>query len=136
MMISFFAPGEPKPQGSKNQFGGESCKLLAPWRSLISVIARQAFGGIPPLKGSCKIDVAFHFARPKNHFGTGKRSAILKPDAPTWKASKPDSDKLLRAVYDALKGIVVDDDCQFVSGSFTKGYGDQPGAQIRVEEMK
>ena len=33
-----------------------------------------------PLNGSLEVNLMFYFARPKNHFGSGRNSAVLKPD--------------------------------------------------------
>jgi crossover junction endodeoxyribonuclease RusA len=80
--IEFFVPGEPKPQGSKNQFGQESCKLLPAWRSLVSLAAKQAMKGESPTLKPVTVSVSFYFSRPKSHFGTGSRKLEKRNDAP------------------------------------------------------
>lgn len=49
--------------------------------------------------------------------------------------TKPDADKLARAVWDALKGIIYADDSQVVRLTLAKDYGDAPGVIIQVWEL-
>lgn len=134
MKIEFFVPGEPKPQGSKNQFGGESCKLLPAWRSLVSLAAKQAMKGETPTLRPVTVSVSFCFSRPKSHFGTGSKAMVLRSDAPHKKAGKPDLDKLQRAVFDAMTGIVFKDDCQVWCVDADKTYSNEPGASVIVRD--
>jgi Holliday junction resolvase RusA-like endonuclease len=83
------------------------------------------------------------------------RFYLPRPKRPRWElpAVKPDGDKLLRAIQDALTdtperttrgkrprtipaqpGVVVDDS-RFVSGTYTKYYSDAPGASITIGEI-
>ena len=132
MNIEFFAPGEPKSQGSKNQFGGESCKQLPAWRSLVSLMAKQAMKGENPTDLPVTVSASFCFSRPKSHYRTGKKSGILRDDAPYKKAGKPDLDKLQRAIFDAMTGIVYKDDSQIWCVDADKTYSDEPGVSVIV----
>lgn len=134
--IIFTVPGEPKPQGSKDQFGRESCKALPAWRSLVSMAAKSALDSIGGIvsKRPISVFVTFEFSRPRSHYGTGKNSGKVKQDAPIDKISKPDIDKLCRAIMDAMTGIVFQDDSQVVEIRACKIYGPVPGAYIRVKE--
>ena len=67
--------------------------------------------------------MSFRFQKPKS----AKKSV-------TQKVTKPDLDKLLRSVLDALTGIVWVDDSQVVIISARKDFG-QPGATITFSEM-
>lgn len=136
MKIEFFAPGEPKPQGSKNQFGQESCKLLPAWRSLVSLAAKQAMKGNAPTLNPVSVTASFSFSRPKSHFGTGSKAMVLRSDAPHKKAGKPDLDKLQRAIFDAMTGIVFKDDCQVWSVEAVKIYSDKPGVAVSVQVIE
>lgn len=49
---------------------------------------------------------------------------------------KPDYDNVVKAVCDALNGIVFEDDCQIVSGEVEKVYGPEPMLKIFIEELK
>jgi len=144
-MISFFVPGVPVPKGSAkayvNKHTGRAQVLQdnrekqKPWASLISYHAQQKVTSI--MDGPVKLSLTFIMPRLKSHFGTGKNSRIVKPLAPVWHVSKPDLDKLVRCVKDALTNVVWNDDsqvCQF--GNVVKRYGTNPGVLIIVEPLK
>ena len=135
ILLTIFVPGEPKPQGSKDQFGRESCKLLPAWRNLISILAKQEMAEMPPLDEALEVAITFIFPRPKNHFGTGKKADEPKDSAPTYKISRPDVDKLIRAVLDAGTGIIWVDDSNVVSVQADKRYDSPPGAIIMVRRL-
>ena len=138
--ISFFVPGIPATQGSKRHVGNgimiDSNKRLPGWRSAVAYGAREAMDGRDPITGPVRLTVVFTLRRPKKHFRTGKHSHELRPDAPVYCDTTPDLSKAVRAVEDAMKGIVWRDDCQVAeNGINRKLYGAQPGAQITVEML-
>jgi crossover junction endodeoxyribonuclease RusA len=117
--LAFFVPGIPAQQGNhrRNQYGAtyETSKNHAPWRDSIIYAAREAR---PPaaddgivFAGPVAAELTFIFPRPKSHYGTGRNAGVLKPDAPYYKISAPDLDKLIRATLDAITvaGIWRDD---------------------------
>lgn len=128
-MPSFFVPGTPAPQGSKRHIGGgrmiESSKKVKPWREKIALRARQFFPR--PLTGPITIQVDFLMPRPKA-WGKARQDPMTQ---------RPDADKLLRAVCDALTGVAYLDDSQITHITCTKQrapHGHQPGAHITVTE--
>lgn len=100
----FFVQGIPAPQGSKTHVGRgrliESSRALAPWRRTVAHAAREHI--TRPLEGPIELHVDFHMPRPK---AWGR-----KRDDPM--VQRPDLDKLLRAVDDALTGVAFRDDSQ------------------------
>lgn len=145
-MIAFTVAGVPAPQGSKTRtrWGGmrEDNEATRPWRNAVAwnagqaMVVRDEMGEAsrrPPLTGPLALTAAFYFPRPKSHFRTGKHAGELKANAPEWCATKPDTDKLLRAVGDAITGVIVQDDAQLVHLTATKRYG-TPRAEIAVKE--
>jgi len=140
--LQFFVPGTPVPKGSAKAFyvkklnraivTQDNREKQKPWASMISVMAQNSMAGRMVCKGAVKIDVTFVFARPKSHYRIGKNSHLLRENAPADHIVKPDRDKLLRCVLDALKPIVYEDDCQTNDGNTKKVYGDNPGAHIHV----
>ena len=77
------------------------------------------------------LEVDFYVPRPKGHFG--KRG--LRLSAPAFPTVKPDATKLLRAVEDALTGIVWRDDAQVVEQHVSKLYGEPARAEIRIYKL-
>lgn len=135
-MMSFQVYGLPAPQGSKTPWGAETSKRLPSWRQDVAVAARNAMGGRLPTTEAVLLDATFYFPRPKSHYGTGANAERLKATAPQWVAKKPDLDKLMRAIGDAITGVVVRDDSLIVKASIQKAYSEHPGVQVRVTELK
>jgi Holliday junction resolvase RusA-like endonuclease len=120
--VSFVVDGVPAPKGSKNPFGGESNPRTKPWQAAVATEAARAMDGREIMAGPMRLQVTFWFPRPKNHFGTGRNIEKLKETAAHFHTSKPDIDKLVRAVGDALSGTVFRDDAQIVEMRAIKLY--------------
>lgn len=141
--VSFTVLGTPIPQGSKTKtrWGGlrEDNPATQPWRDTVAWQARATMGSTPPLLGPCALRVVFYLPRPKAHYGTGKNADRLKATAPGYCQTKPDLDKLLRAIGDALTTAGVwRDDNQAVTVDASKLYafpGQQPGCHITVTPL-
>lgn len=137
VVIDITVPGVPQQQGSKNQFGGESnAKSLKPWRASVADKAREAFTYSSALiREPVILYVLFRYPRPKGHYRTGKNAHVLRDDAPAFKDTAPDLDKLLRAVGDALTGVVISDDKLIVRVDASKVYAEFAGADITVRTL-
>lgn len=139
--ITFFVPGVPVPQGSKRAFQHKSTKRivivddnpaqLRDWRNSIVQTARDAMAERPPISFAIVLGAKFVFLRPGSHYGA--RGGLL-PSAPLYKTTRPDLDKLLRGLGDALKSAgVYRDDSQVVG--FTeveKMFGQHPGVHVTI----
>lgn len=144
-MIRFRVNGIPAPQGSKRHVGNgrmvESSKAVGPWREAVRAEAqRVSWHDIPGSGDPVQVTIMFLLPRPNGHYSTakGKRN-MVKPSAPKLPATRPDLDKLERAVLDGLvMGGVMADDSSVVSLTARKVYasnGEAPGAIIEVEAM-
>lgn len=133
----FVIPGKPQAQGSKRLIGKhmiESNAALSPWRA--DAIAVMHDPDRKPITGPVSVRVEFVYPRPRSHFGTGKNADVLKPSAPTYKTSAPDTDKLCRAVGDALEAAgVIHSDALIAAWSASKIYGDRPQTRIHITEL-
>ena len=77
--------------------------------------------------GPVRVHVSFYLPKPKS-----------APKRTIPHVKKPDIDKLMRAILDALKGVVWTDDSQVTSISATKDYAEgsaMPRADIRIEQI-
>ena len=111
--------GRPRTQGSMSLFrapdGREIAKYAQPTiahRNVVIGALAAAWGGKPPIEGPVAVQLRFFYARPQDHYGTGRNDGILKDWAPYWPASKQDDvDKSARLVNDALvyAGVLCDD---------------------------
>jgi Holliday junction resolvase RusA-like endonuclease len=128
--------GIPKPGGSKRHVGNgvlidSSGKKGADWRGDCKTVALVAMNGRDPIDAPLSVSFTFTFPRPRSHY----TSKGLRPAAPTYKVSAPDTTKLIRSIEDALTGIVWKDDSRIVIQSATKLYGDRPGAVVEVSKL-
>lgn len=135
-MIEFTVHGIPAPQGSKTAWGTEANPNTRPWRAAVASLAADVTAGRPLLEGALTLEVIFTFPRPKSHYRTGKNAGVLKDDAPVFHATKPDTDKLLRAIGDSLTGIVCRDDSQFAQVRAVKIYGEPASARVIVRQIR
>lgn len=133
-MISFTVYGRPVPQGSMRAFLPKGSnrpivtsdnKKLKPWRQQVSETAMYEMrkAGISVCQSGVALCViaTFYFAKPKS---------VKK--CVTQKTTKPDVDKLLRGVLDALTGVVFWDDSQVVIASSTKLFGVNERLEVEV----
>ncbi len=130
-VTELFVPGTPVPQGSTRAFvvKGRAVVTAAnkrtyPWRADIAAHVRSAIGpGIVYPTGP--VDMSLRFVMPR-------RKSEPERSTPAH-TRKPDADKLIRAVLDAITGLVFTDDSQVTEIHATKriaGIGEQPGAWI------
>lgn len=111
---------------------------LKQWRQVVTLKARSAAAlqaWEPP--EAVTTSVQFYLPRPKSHYRTGKFAGELKPSAPIFHVTKPDSDKLVRAIHDSLSdaGVILDDS-NITNINVQKTYADHhpTGAHITIKE--
>ena len=134
--VTFDVAGIPVPQGAlvRSPSGGlynRGARNLDAWRHAIATEARAARWHEDLLDGPVTVRVTFRLPCPQGHVG----SRGLRPSAPRHPSTRPDLDKLARAVLDALTGVVFADDAQVAELIATKVYaaqGRQPGAEVEV----
>jgi len=142
VVVEFTTHGLPKPQGSKvvrhhgqKQWTTESSRALPEWRRDVKKAGGEAMNGTGVVDVPLVLDLRFYLPRPKGHFGTGRNEGRLKPSAPFFPETLPDLDKLVRAIGDALTGIVWRSDASVVTIRAAKRYADgrSIGVDVRVE---
>lgn len=116
--VVFVVYGRPQQMGSKKAFVRGNRAIITDdnsahrkqWANAVSTAAAGAMARRNVLDGAVMVRVAFHFRRPKAHYGTGRNAHLLKSAAPHWHSQTPDLDKLIRCLNDALTGVVWRDD--------------------------
>ena len=143
-MIDFVVYGNAQPAGSKRAFQHRHTGRIVvtddnpksrSWKNDVADTAAAAMNGRQLLAGPLSLCVVFSIPRPKSHYGTGRNFGVVRNTAPRWPTVKPDATKLVRAVEDALTGIVWRDDAQVVHQIVSKRYGEPACAQIFVDQM-
>lgn len=146
--IEFHVLGEPSPEGSTRAFyipklnktvtTHQNQSALDAWRNRVATEAQNVLlerEWLSDNASSYSVAVLFVLPRPPSV----PRHRRIMPTV------KPDIDKLLRAINDALTGILWPDDCQVVSAYARKEYADSdtlnrdgpraPGAYIHVRRL-
>lgn len=130
--FSFTVPGVPvgkgRPRFVKATGRAYTPEKTASYESLIAYAASQAMRGADPISTPVGVKVQAVFPIPASW------SQKRKADA-HWHTSKPDGDNILKAVGDALNGIVWADDKQIARTSIAKVYGETPGLHVFVEAL-
>ena len=144
MRLEFDVQGIPAPKGSTRSFRNKKTggtvttgdnPNTKPWQLAVGWCAKDAMCGAPLMGGPVSVGVVFRMPRPKGHY---RKDLSLRPSAPAHHTVKPDLDKLLRAVFDALKHVAWLDDSQVVSlGRCEKRYvsDESAGARVVVEPV-
>lgn len=148
VIVEFFVAGQVAAKGSLRPFTfrgkdgkthvrmAEQLTKTKPWLACVTAAAHVAMAGRPRFEQQpLHVTAVFGFTRPKSHYG----ARGLKSGAPLAPLSPPDLDKLQRAIGDALKGVVFDDDSRIVLWSPAKVFvqaGASTGALVRIEPVE
>lgn len=138
--LSCFVPGVPKPQGSKSvsrsgHLYDSNARELKPWRLAIAKAIRARYPKLV-IDEAVRLTVVFYFERPASHFN----KSGLKGSSPKAMQTKPDLDKLIRAVGDGLSvdAGLLKDDSRISSIKAEKRYCERqevPGALILLSSL-
>lgn len=134
--ISFTVYGRPVPKG-RPRFNTNTGVVYPPKRTVdfersVRSAASIAMRGKGILTGAVFLEVNSYFMVPKS-WSKRKRLDALSGDA--WHSGKPDGDNLLKAVCDALNGVVWMDDAQCSMKIIKKRYcdiNDMERTEVRI----
>ena len=130
-MLVFTVLGPPATKGSTVSFMGDKGKIvtrtdstgLASWTQAVGWAARAARIRLVPRPGAVRVSVRFDCVKPPS------ASQRVYPTV------KPDIDKVLRALLDALTGVGYEDDSQVIEVMASKGYAKSAQTVIGIEEV-
>jgi len=124
------AQGRPRAYRRGKHIGVYDPNNSREWKNKIALIAQKRVkegqderydAGV-----ALEMTVTFFLSRPKS-------VSVNKRPYPTV---RPDLDNLVKAIKDALSGIVYHDDSQIVKLTANKEYDDYPRVEIRVKKLK
>ena len=134
--IVFHVPGTPvgkgRPRAAKR---GKHITLYTPEKTVsyegkVALAASQAMVGRQLLDGPVVVCLDIHMPVPAS-WSRKARAEALADIAPP--AKKPDADNVLKAICDAINGVVWIDDVQVVDCVIRKRYRETPGVQVEIK---
>jgi Holliday junction resolvase RusA-like endonuclease len=136
--IDFTVPGQPVAKGRPkfSRQGGmvhvRTPEKTANYETLVKLAAGAAMGGNAPMQGPLSLMLRLYVQIPKS---VTKRDRVAIAEGRFLPTKKPDVDNCLKAIADAMNGIVYDDDAQLVTVMVVKQYSDTPRAEVGVIEL-
>ena len=135
MSVTFTVPGQPVAKG-RPKFARQAGFVRAytpektvAYETLVKLAAGEAMAGDPPMQGPLSLMLRLYLAIPKSTTKRDRAAIVAGYFLPT---KKPDIDNVLKAVTDAMNGIVYEDDAQLVTVMVVKQYSDTPRAEVGV----
>lgn len=130
--LSFFVPGIPAGKG-RPRFVKATGRAYTPaktanYEGLIALAGSDAMDGRALMVGPLSVKVTATFPVPASWPAKRKAAAV-------YHDKKPDADNIIKAVGDALNGVVWEDDSRIARVSVSKVYGDKPGLHVFVEAL-
>lgn len=134
--IEFSVPGKPVGKGrpiAGRSFGGH-ITLRTPgktvnYENLVGWTAAQEMRGKPLIEAAVELWLAVAVEVPASWSKVKRERALAGTEKP---ATKPDLDNIVKAICDALNGVVWKDDVQVVCLSVAKRYAAAPGVTVKV----
>lgn len=129
-MIEINAPGDPVGKGRPRFYQGHAVtpKKTKAYEKSLRDLAKKAVS--EPLTGPVSVSIILRFGIPDSWTKKKKAEARENRLLPT---KKPDIDNCVKAVLDAMNGVLWDDDSQVVHMVVSKVYTSmEPYTQIRV----
>jgi Holliday junction resolvase RusA-like endonuclease len=138
IIIQLEVLGEPKAQArhrhfTRGTFSGTYDPSKDKKETFASILQSQA--PKEPIPEPIMLDLTFYMSRPKNHYGTGKKSEIMKDTAPEYHSGRPDLDNLTKFVQDAMNKIFWKDDAQICILNAQKKYSERPRTEILIKTI-
>lgn len=137
--VAFLVPGKPvgkgRPRAAKR---GKHITLYTPeataiYESTVALVASQAMAGQPLI--TAPVDVVMRIMLPvPASWSNRKRDAALGGSLiPT---TKPDMDNVIKAIFDAINGVVWGDDTQVADLQVRRRYGAVPGVSVIISALE
>ncbi len=138
MSVHFSIPGAPTAKGrAKVTTIGGHARMYTPTRTLnyeskVALFAAQAMKGLDLFDGPLTLGLVLTMAIPSSWSIKKRELALSGGIIPTV---KPDCSNVLKAVEDAMNGIVYFDDKQIADLRVSKRYGEIPSVLVTVEAL-
>lgn len=137
-VLHFHVPGQPVGKG-RPRIGkvGAHARMFTPaktvnYEGLVAFAAQQAMQGASLFEDACEVKMRIDCQIPASWSQKKQRAAAAGEIHPT---TKPDVDNIVKAIFDAINGVVWKDDVQVVALTLTKRYSMVPGVAVRIDHL-
>lgn len=137
--IMFIVPGAPVGKGRPRVAtrGGKFAQMYTPektanYEGLVAHVAHTAMAGRELMHCAVAVRLRIRLAVPASWSKKKQAAALAGEILPT---KKPDADNVIKAVFDALNGVVWDDDVQACDISVSKRYAATPGVSVVITAL-
>ncbi|MFA6134707.1 MAG: RusA family crossover junction endodeoxyribonuclease [Phycisphaerae bacterium] len=136
---AFTVPGNPVGKGRPRittRGGKPRSYTPAKTRSYEATVAKwakAAMRGHPPFQGACTLSVVAYMPIATSWSAKKRAAALAGELLPTV---KPDADNAIKAICDAINGIVWHDDVQVIDGRVVKLYSGNPRVEVSVVHLE
>jgi Holliday junction resolvase RusA-like endonuclease len=134
--IEFTVPGQPVGKGrARIGRAGKHARMFTPektvsYESLVAMFAHQAMNGAALFECAVAVVMEVELSIPVSWSNKKKQQAVSGEIKPT---TKPDADNVIKAVFDALNGVVWRDDSQVTGLLMAKSYSEAPCVNVLVQ---
>lgn len=136
--ILLIIEGEPVGKGRPRAFrAGAGVRMFTPaktktYEEAVAIEARKAMAKLPPFDGPVLLELRMVFSVPASWTKAKRAAALAGEIVPT---KKPDADNVVKALCDALNGIVWIDDVQVTDLVARKHFGEHPHVEARITPL-
>lgn len=137
--VAFTVPGKPvgkgRPRAARR---GQHIQLYTPektvsYESTVALVAMQAMAGQPLIIGPVEVVMRMVLPIPASWSNRKKDHAV---DGIVMPTTRPDMDNVVKGIFDAINGVVWNDDTQVVDLHVKKRYGLTPCVNVMVFQLE
>jgi Holliday junction resolvase RusA-like endonuclease len=138
-VIEFTVPGTPVGKGRPkfarrgNFVATYTPEKTANYENLVKLYANKAMNGAIPYTEAVSVSALITVFPPLSWSKKKRLQALSKEIHPT---TKPDLDNVIKGIFDAMNGIVYQDDKQIVRVHVEKTYAEVACAHIKITPLK
>ena len=130
--------GRPKAARRRKKGGGDYIAMITPgktanYENLVKLVAYQAMNGRQLINGAVRLSIRLEVSIPSSWSMKKQQKALSKQLFPT---TTPDTDNCVKAISDAINGVVWKDDKQVVELFVVKRYSLTPCAIVTILELE